>query len=161
MSALPELTQVRSVLFICMGNICRSPCAEAMARQKAAEYGLVLQLDSAGTTGFHQGEAPDKRARQAGERRGLDFSGMSAREVTEQDFAAFDLILAADQQNLGALRQRCPAKYQHKLALVMGFAKVDCAEVPDPYYGGAKGFERVLDLLAQAIDGLYGQIRAG
>ncbi|MDF0533680.1 low molecular weight phosphotyrosine protein phosphatase [Shewanella sp. A32] len=141
-----------------MGNICRSPTADAVARIKAAEYGLDLIVDSAGTIGYHQGEAPDRRARQAGQKRGLDFTNMRARQVIDADFARFDLILAADRQNLGDLQQRCPNVYQHKLGLILAFVDEEVKEVPDPYYGGDTGFERVLDLLELAMAGLFSRI---
>ncbi|QSX35439.1 low molecular weight phosphotyrosine protein phosphatase [Shewanella avicenniae] len=153
-----DWSQINSLLFVCLGNICRSPTAEAVARAKAREMGLNLTIDSAGTTGHHQGEGPDRRSRAAGERRGIDFSGISSRKVLDEDFAKFDLILAADSQNLADLRARCPAEYQHKLVMIMAFANSKVREVPDPYYGGKDGFEKVLDLLDDAMTGLLGQI---
>lgn len=158
---LPPITAAtQRILFVCMGNICRSPTAEAVARAKAQVAGLALAFDSAGTIGYHQGEQPDIRAQAAGERRGIDFSGIRARKVTQADFVEFDLILAADEQNLADLQARCPAEQQHKLALIMAFANNDVTAVPDPYYGGGDGFEQVLDLLEQAIDGLLSEIQA-
>ncbi|KFZ38678.1 protein tyrosine phosphatase [Shewanella mangrovi] len=151
--------QVSRLLFVCLGNICRSPTAEAVARAKATELGLALTIDSAGTIGHHQGEGPDRRARAAGERRGIDFSGISSRKVRDEDFATFDVILAADRQNLADLQARCPAEYQHKLVLIMAFADSKVREVPDPYYGGKDGFEQVLDLLDKAMTGLFSQIQ--
>ncbi|WP_417763137.1 low molecular weight protein-tyrosine-phosphatase [Shewanella sp.] len=158
---LPLLTaNIRKILFVCMGNICRSPTAEAIARAKAQDTGLALEFDSAGTIDYHQGEQPDIRAQAALERRGIDFSGIRARKLTQSDFAEFDLILAADEQNLADLLGRCPEAYQHKLALIMAFGKGSTVEVPDPYYGGSDGFERVLDLLEEAIDGLFNELQA-
>lgn len=139
-----------SVLFVCMGNICRSPTAEAVCRSMAQSRGLDIEIDSAGTIAYHAGETPDPRSREAGERRGYDFSGIRARQVMGSDFGHFDLILAADNNNLKDLQARCPAKYQSRLALMLAPCDGDETEVPDPYYGGDQGFEYVLDLLEQA-----------
>ncbi|GAB1148975.1 MAG: low molecular weight protein-tyrosine-phosphatase [Shewanella algae] len=152
--------EINRILMVCMGNICRSPTAEAVARAKAQAMGLTLELDSAGTIGYHAGESPDRRARAAGERRGLDFSGIKARQVRARDFAHFDLILAADRENLQALHEACPQIYKHKLALMLDFADTPIREVPDPYYGGDSGFEQVLDLLELSIAGLFARIQA-
>lgn len=141
--------EINRILMVCMGNICRSPTAEAVARAKAQAMGLTLELDSAGTIGYH-----------AGERRGLDFSGIKARQVCTRDFAHFDLILAADRENLQALHEACPQIYKHKLALMLDFADTPIREVPDPYYGGDSGFEQVLDLLELSIAGLFARIQA-
>ena len=154
------LTNIRSVLFVCMGNICRSPTAEAVFRQKALAAGMAIQFDSAGTIGYHQGNLPDPRAVIAGKRRGLQFDGMKARQVVEEDFHRFDLILAADKDNLRELKRRCPIQYQHKLGLVLSFTDGDYDEVPDPYYGGDDGFELVLDLLAQSADNFMRKIKS-
>ena len=157
---LPTNQKISRILFVCMGNICRSPTAEAIARAKIAARHLPLEVDSAGTIGYHEGELPDARARAAGERRGIDFSGIRARKVCDGDFSEFDLILAADEQNLADLQACCPAQFQHKLALIMTFGRSNTTAVPDPYYGGSDGFERVLDLLEEAIDGLLSEIAA-
>ncbi len=151
---------INSVLFVCLGNICRSPTAEAVFKAKALAAGVAVESDSAGTMSYHQGSPSDKRARVAGERRGYDFSGITARGINDEDFTRFDLILAADKQNLQDLRTRCPQAYQDKLALMLSFADSDYVEVPDPYYGGDQGFELVLDLLEQACDNLLEQIVA-
>lgn len=158
MPAAPN--KIRRILFVCMGNICRSPTAEAIARAQVAALQLPVVVDSAGTIGYHQGELPDARARAAGTQRGIDFSGIRARKVRDTDFVDFDLILAADEQNLADLQARCPAELQHKLALIMAFGNSNTTAVPDPYYGGADGFERVLDLLEDAIAGLLAQLQA-
>ena len=150
-----ENNKISSVLFVCMGNICRSPTAEAMMRSKAKSKHIDLIIDSAGTHAYHLGETPDKRSMQAGIKRGLDFEGIRARQVCDDDFARFDLILAADHQNLSQLRKQCPLEFQHKLHLIMDYAKDSgFDEVPDPYYGGQNGFEVVLDLLDAACSNL-------
>lgn len=145
------------VLMVCMGNICRSPTAEAVLRQRAQQAGVILDVDSAGTLGFHAGSAPDARSQAAGERRGYDFSGIHARQVKAEDFAKFDLVLAADGHNLADLHVLCPAEHQHKLQLLLSFSDNAEQEVPDPYYGGDQGFEQVLDLVESACDGLLAQ----
>ncbi len=139
-----------SVLFVCMGNICRSPTAEAVCRKMATERGVDVRIDSAGTIAYHAGEKPDPRSQAAGEARGYDFSGIRARQVNEEDFELFDLILAADNKNLQDLAQRCPSQYQSKLALMLAPCEGNETQVPDPYYGGDQGFEHVLDLLEEA-----------
>ena len=152
-----------SILFVCMGNICRSPTAEGVFRARALAAGLSdLLIDSAGTHGYHVGEPPDPRSQQCAARRGIDLSRQRARQVTAADFARFDRILAMDADNLAALRAICPPQYRHKLALFMQYASRSGAmEVPDPYLGGAGGFELVLDYLEDAADGLVGTLRAG
>ncbi|MGB0895418.1 MAG: low molecular weight protein-tyrosine-phosphatase [Parashewanella sp.] len=142
------MNSVHSILFVCMGNICRSPTAEAVFRKELERAGVSnIKLDSAGTIGFHQGNLPDLRARVAGEKRGLSFQGITARQVVDSDFEKFDLILAADKANLADLTLRCPVQYRSKLKLMLSFNADNEAEVPDPYYGGDEGFENVLDLL--------------
>ncbi|RTR32061.1 low molecular weight protein-tyrosine-phosphatase [Shewanella atlantica] len=160
------MTQITSVLFVCMGNICRSPTAEAVFRAKAETRGLNLDIDSAGTIAYHQGKSPDPRSIAAGEKRGFSFKGITARQVTQEDFVRFDLILAADLQNLQDLQDRSPEHYQDKLKLMLSFldeASVSTAtlnEVPDPYYGAGNGFELVLDLIEQSCDNLLKQINS-
>ncbi|OWT65711.1 low molecular weight protein-tyrosine-phosphatase [Candidimonas nitroreducens] len=150
------------VLFVCMGNICRSPSAEGVFRHMVAEAGLadVVSVDSAGTHSFHIGEPPDARAQAAARKRGYDISGSTARLVTPEDFREFDLILAMDWENLSALQQQCPKVYQHKLMLLMRFAnEFEEATVPDPYYGGPEGFNKVLDYLEDACQGVLELVR--
>lgn len=149
---------ISSILFVCMGNICRSPTAEAMFRQKALQHGLAIEIDSAGTIAYHQGNPPDSRSVQAGKARGLDFSQMTARQVTDLDFEHYDLILAADNSNLRDLKARCPEHLQYKLQLMLSFGSKGVIEVPDPYYGGEQGFETVLDLLEDSFESLVKQL---
>ncbi|AEY01719.1 protein tyrosine phosphatase [Oceanimonas sp. GK1] len=147
------------VLTVCMGNICRSPTAEAVLRHKAARAGLDVEVDSAGTIGYHAGAGPDARARAAGEARGYDFSGMRARQVTVSDFERFDLVLAADKENLRDLQRLCPPAHVHKVKLLLSFAEGPEQEVPDPYYGGEQGFERVLDMVEAACEGVLKHLK--
>ncbi len=143
------------VLFVCLGNICRSPTAEAVFRHKANQAGLDVFIDSAGTGAWHAGELPDSRARAAGQARGYSFAGQSARAVIEEDFEDFDFILAMDRKNLKNLETLAPNHSRTKLALFLDYAdNSPVAEVPDPYYGGPDGFEHVLDLIEAASDGL-------
>jgi protein-tyrosine phosphatase len=136
-----------------MGNICRSPSAEAVFRNKAQGRNFII--DSAGTTGSHAREKPDHRAMKAGMARGYSFDKIKARKVTEKDFEKFDLILAMDEQNISNLKKVAPAQYLDKIQLFLDYAdNYSDQEVPDPYYGGAKGFEYVLDLVEDASEGL-------
>jgi protein-tyrosine phosphatase len=145
-----------SVLFICMGNICRSPTAEGVFRYHAEQAGMLEQfdIDSAGTHAYHSGEPPDRRARAAAERRGMSLDGIYARRVTSEDFERFDYIVAMDEDNLARLQDESPEEHRDKLHLFLEFASGDEREVPDPYYGGAAGFERALDLVEEASRGL-------
>ncbi len=146
---------IHSVLFVCMGNICRSPSAEAVFRHKMQAKGLALKIDSAGTVGAHAKQKPDHRAQKAGVARGYSFAGMKARKVTVQDFTDFDLILAMDYDNIEALKKVAPPAMQDKIKLMLDFAtEHEEDQVPDPYYGGARGFDYVLDLVEAASDGL-------
>ncbi|MFN3397783.1 MAG: low molecular weight protein-tyrosine-phosphatase [Sulfurimicrobium sp.] len=145
------------VLFVCMGNICRSPTAEGVFRRLVRDAGLEREvfIDSAGTHAYHLGSAPDKRASAAAEKRGYDLSALRGRQVNSQDFHAFDYILAMDRDNLANLQRICPPERVCKLSLFMEFsASFSEREVPDPYYGGAQGFERVLDMVEDAARGL-------
>ncbi|HZV53796.1 MAG TPA: low molecular weight protein-tyrosine-phosphatase [Rhodocyclaceae bacterium] len=150
------------VLFVCMGNICRSPTAEGVLRVQAARAGLAgdLEIDSAGTHGYHVGAPPDVRAQKAAAKRGYNLSGLRARRVAKTDFLSYDLILAMDQDNLSLLREACPEEERHRLGLFLDYARNFAEqEVPDPYYGGPEGFERVLDLIEDASIGLIETLR--
>lgn len=149
-----------AILFVCLGNICRSPTAEAVFRKRARDAGLDLRIESAGTGGWHRGEPPDPRARSAGETRGYNFEGQEARRVESNDFAVFDLVLAMDQRNFRDLQAVCPADSLEKINLFLDFAPhLTVSEVPDPYYGGTGGFDHVLDLVEAASDGLIAKLK--
>ncbi|MEW6313268.1 MAG: low molecular weight protein-tyrosine-phosphatase [Pseudomonadota bacterium] len=151
------------VLFVCMGNICRSPTAEAVFRHQVELAGLDghIHIDSAGTHDYHIGDPPDARAQRAAKKRGYDMSSLCGRQVGCDDFQHFDLILAMDRHNLDLLQRQCPPEYATKLRLFMEFSEnYDEMEVPDPYYGGGDGFERVLDLVEDAARGLLGELAA-
>lgn len=145
-----------SVLFVCMGNICRSPTAEGVFRHFVAQHGLENRVfvDSAGTHAYHTGAPSDRRAIAAAERRGYSLAGIRARRVEEQDFERFDYVIAMDVENLRVLRERAGAEHSSKLSLFLDYSSVDESEVPDPYYGGTAGFEKVLDLVEDASRGL-------
>lgn len=149
-----------AILFVCMGNICRSPTAEAVFRHKALAHNLDLLIDSAGTIGAHAKQKPDPRAQKAGLARGYSFDKIKARKVNQEDFEKFDFILAMDEDNLANLRAICPANHQDKLELFLNYAKnFEDTEVPDPYYGGAGGFKLVLDMVEDASDGLIEKLK--
>ncbi|HEX6572170.1 MAG TPA: low molecular weight protein-tyrosine-phosphatase [Steroidobacteraceae bacterium] len=150
------------VLFVCMGNICRSPTAEGVFREFVRRHApdLDVEIDSAGTHDYHVGEPPDPRALRAAANRGLDISGLRARQVEAADFERFDLILAMDRLNRATLLERSPPQYRSRVRLLLEFAaNVGREDVPDPYYGGAKGFEEVLDLLEEAAAGVLEEVR--
>ena len=152
------------LLFVCMGNICRSPTAEGVMRHLLAGAGMqdLVSVDSAGTGDWHAGEPPDRRAAAAARARGIPLTG-AARQVRAEDFSAFDLILAADRANLADLRLLAPPGTEHKLRMLREFdprADPDDLDVPDPYYGGERGFDDVLDLVEAACRGLLAEIRA-
>ncbi|MCJ8271988.1 MAG: low molecular weight phosphotyrosine protein phosphatase [Psychrosphaera sp.] len=141
-----------------MGNICRSPTGEAVLKAKVRQQGLNVEVDSAGTIGFHDGSPPDSRSEQTANRKGYSFKGIRSRKVVMQDFDEFDYILAADQANLDDLQSLCPNHHQHKLSLFLSHGECDYTEIPDPYYGGDNGFELVLGLIEQASDALLKKI---
>jgi protein-tyrosine phosphatase len=152
------------VLFICMGNICRSPTAEGVFRRLVAERapGLSIEIDSAGTHDYHVGDPPDLRAVAAAARRGVDIAGLRARVVEEADFGRFDLLVAMDRLNREILLDRSPQQYRDRVRLFLEFAPaIDEDDVPDPYYGGPVGFERVLDLAEEASIGLLEELMSG
>lgn len=151
------------VLFVCMGNICRSPTAQGVFEALLSREGLLghIQVDSAGTHAYHVGEPPDPRAQQAASRRGVDLSVQRARKVRPEDFLEFDYVLAMDRRNYEDLKEICHPDYEERLRLFLEFApQVEVPDVPDPYYGGVQGFERVLDLIEQAADGLLAELRS-
>ena len=141
---------MKKILIVCLGNICRSPTGEAVLRAKAKQMGVSIEIDSAGTINNHQGKTPDKRAQQAGEDRGYSFKGITSRQLLDSDFDKFDLILAADNNNIADLKAVCPKHLHYKIKLFLSYVESEQEEIPDPYYGGQDGFELVLDLLEQA-----------
>jgi protein-tyrosine phosphatase len=145
------------VLFVCTGNICRSPTAEGVFRKHVRDAGLehLVTADSAGTHGYHVGEPPDSRSQSAARQRGYDLSPLRARQVTKQDFATFDYVIAMDRGHQAILTRLAPPQGAHKVRLMMSYASGSgYEEVPDPYYGGPDGFALVLDLLEGASQGL-------
>ena len=149
-------------MFVCMGNICRSPTAEGVFRYFVADVGLEssIDVDSAGTHAYHVNEPPDRRARAAAERRGYSLEEIRARRVESADFERFDYLIAMDRDNLSLLTAQSEVVHHDKIRLFLDFAQADEDEVPDPYYGGAAGFERVLDLVEDASRGLLETLRS-
>jgi len=150
------------VLFVCMGNICRSPTAEGVFRHKVNTAGMdkLIQIDSAGTHAYHVGEPPDQRAQAAARKRGFDLSAQRARRVRAGDFEEYDFVLAMDEANYADLVSICPGHLQERVKLFLDFAhNSKTREVPDPYYGGDHGFEHVLDLVEDAAEGLLGHLQ--
>ena len=153
-----------SVLFVCLGNICRSPTAEGVFRKLVEEAGLEthIRIDSAGTAGYHEGAPPDGRAAAAASARGINLGGLRARRVIPRDFEEFDLILAMDEENILDLRQVAPDGARARIMLLLDYAPGGQGRaVPDPYYGGKNGFERVLDLVTEGCSGLLEDVRRG
>ena len=145
------------ILFVCMGNICRSPTAEAVFAKKLAERKLShkVKVDSAGTHNYHPNSPPDERSQSHARRRGYDLSTIRARAVIQEDFEEFDLLLTMDWDNRALLEQRCPAPHQHKIRGLAEFLQTtQASDIPDPYYGGNQGFEQVLDLIEESSEGL-------
>ncbi|MEE4304635.1 MAG: low molecular weight protein-tyrosine-phosphatase [Wenzhouxiangella sp.] len=152
---------MKNILFVCLGNICRSPTAKAVFDARLSRAGLAVETDSAGTTGYHAGSPPDPRAQRIARQWGLDISGERARVVVPEDFERFDAVFVMDRSNLRDLEAMRPAESACRLELVMSLAPdygVD--EVPDPYYGGIDGFQRVIDMLEAAADQLVGELSA-
>lgn len=156
------MKNMTSVVFVCMGNICRSPTAEVVFRHYVEDAGLSgqIRIDSAGTHNYHIGDPPDLRAQQAARQRGYDMSGLRGRQVGVSDFHRFDYVLAMDRANLAILQRLAPPDSDTQLRLFLEYARhYTEREVPDPYYGGADGFERVLDMAEDAAEGLLQHIR--
>ena len=152
------------VLMVCTGNICRSPTAEGVLRHKLVQAGLgqIVAVDSAGTQGYHTSEPPDPRAVKAAARRGYDIGSIKARPIRPEDFTVFDWVLAMDRSHLEWLSRRAAAApVRAGLLMAAATRHAGIEEVPDPYYGGPEGFERVLDLIEDACDGVVARLRAG
>lgn len=150
------------VLFVCLGNICRSPTAEGVFRHVVERAGLKdrIEIDSAGTHAYHIGDPPDLRSQEAARRRGIDLSSLRGRKATAEDIERFDYILAMDAENLANLQAICPVGLEEKVRLFLEFApNRPEREVPDPYFGGESGFERVLDMIEEAAHGLLAHLR--
>lgn len=150
------------VLFVCMGNICRSPMAEGICRREIAKAGLLdkVMIDSAGTHSYHIGSKPDQRAQNAISKRGVNISGLRGRQVADADFENFDLILAMDGVNINNLKRRAPPRWHDKIKLLLSYSrKYPNLDVPDPYFGGLSGFEENLDMIEDAMQGLIEEIR--
>lgn len=148
------------VLMVCMGNICRSPTAHGVLAHMAARMGRAVTVDSAGTNGWHAGEPPDPRAQAHAARRGYDLSAQRARRLRAEDFTAFDLVLVMDEANEVDALALCPPTERHRLHRLTDFCRTDTAQaVPDPYYGNAQGFERVLDIVEDACAGLLDSLQ--
>ena len=143
------------VLFVCTGNICRSPTAEGVLKELARQYGLELHVESRGTHDYHVGEPPDERAQRHAKQRGYELGAQRAKHLSKLDFEAFDLVLAMDRGHLRILQRLCPPQHAGKVRLF-----IQETEVPDPYYGGPEGFEQVLDLVEAACRGLLEEMRA-
>jgi protein-tyrosine phosphatase len=159
---MPSTPTQFHVIFFCMGNICRSPTAHGVFRQRVLDAGLtgLVHMDSAGTHNYHPGEAPDARSQRHARTRGYDLSDLRARQLAKSDFEQAHLLLAMDHDNLALAQSMCPPEHRHKLRRFTEFCqRHDVTTVPDPYYGGAQGFEHVLDLVEDACDGLLQHIR--
>lgn len=152
-----------AVLFVCLGNICRSPTAHGVFRHMVAGHGLasVVTVDSAGTSNYHPNSPPDARSQAHAAKRGYDLSDLRARQIQDTDFESFDMILVMDWDNMTQVKQACPPEHQHKLRRFSEFClQFYSPVVPDPYFGGVEGFEQVLDLVEDASEGLLRHVRA-
>ena len=151
-----------AVLFVCMGNICRSPTAHGVFKRKLMDAGLAhrVKVDSAGTHNYHPGSPPDARSQAHAAKRGYDLSDLRARQIIEADFTHYELILVMDWDNLALVQDECPPEHMGKLRRLTEFCLThDTPVVPDPYHGGAKGFDQVLDLVEDACDGLLRHVK--
>ena len=151
-----------NVLFVCMGNICRSPTAEGVFFDRLKEKGLdnLIGVDSAGTHAYHVGESPDPRSQSTALKRGVNLANIKSRKAVSKDFEYYDYVLAMDRDNYQGLEKICPPGSEHKLHLFLSYApNLEYDEVPDPYYGGPVGFDRVLDMIEEASDGLLQDIQ--
>ena len=146
---------MKKVLFVCTGNICRSPTAEGVLRHLAEKMNVAVQVESAGTHDYHVGNPPDARAQKHARGRGYDLSAQRARQLRRRDFEEFDLLVAMDRGHLEIMQGHCPPQHQGKLRML-----VNGHDVPDPYYGGPEGFEQVLDMVEAACLGLLSEIKA-
>ncbi len=151
------------VLFVCMGNICRSPSAEGVFRHKVKAAGLEdeIEIDSAGTHAYHVGSPPDPRAQATASKRNIDLSQLRGRRVTENDFIDFDYVIAMDESNFQDLLSICPPGYEDRVHMFLKYGSSGQSEVPDPYYGSGNGFEIVLDLIEDASEGLLQHLQSG
>jgi protein-tyrosine phosphatase len=158
---MADMKEKTTVLFVCMGNICRSPTAEGVFRAVVDEAGLgdEIHVDSAGTHAYHVGEPPDHRAQAAASRRGFSLERIRARRVSDTDFERFDHIVAMDRLNMAALQDRAEPEHHEKIRLFLEYSSASELDVPDPYYGGTAGFERVLDLVEDASRGLLTSLK--
>ncbi|WP_426417895.1 low molecular weight protein-tyrosine-phosphatase [Aestuariirhabdus sp. LZHN29] len=152
---------MQRVLFVCLGNICRSPTAQGVFQRLVEEAGLEgqIEVESAGTSAYHIGQPPDSRSIATASARGYDLSSIRAQQVIEADFLHYDLLLAMDGENLRALQQMAPVQHRNKVELFLNYGSCNRHEVPDPYYGGENGFEEVVDLVEDAARGLLNKLR--
>ncbi|WFB50603.1 low molecular weight phosphotyrosine protein phosphatase [Vibrio coralliilyticus] len=147
-----------SILIVCMGNICRSPLAEVVLKTKAQQRGLVLNIASAGTIRDQVGNSPDRQVQSLASQHGYDLNGLTATQVTKNDFSNYDMVLAADKANLAALYDLCPREYRNKLALFLSYSDVDEKEIPDPYKGSQVRHQKAFELIEQGSDGVLNYI---
>lgn len=153
------MSGIPSVLFVCLGNICRSPTAEAVFRKLVNDQNMEVKIDSAGTGGWNVGAKPDKRSLQVGVERGYDFTDIRCRKVRQEDFSEFDYIVPMDSKNVEDLIEICPDEHQHKIKLLMHYAPQQTIDIPDPYYGGKAGFSVVMNMIEAGCNGLVQHIQ--